>query len=328
MQTQPDHNTPALPDQDLPQTVVILLATYRGEDYIDTQLDSIAAQSHPHWRLIVSDDSPDDLTREKVRHFSAGRPAGQVQLIDGPRKGATQNFLHLLQQAPEGQMLAFCDQDDRWLPEKLAHAVKALSSHPGPAHYAARTIVADENLNPITETRHFRRPLTFRNALVQACMAGNTSVFNAPAASILKQGTGSARDAGVISHDWWAYQLTSGAGATMIHDATPALLYRQHPQSEMGRNDTAGAMARRVGMLFAGDYGDWLAANTRALLDSQHLLTSENAATLQGFADALRQRGPGSAASLWRLGLYRQTKIGTAALFAAAGFGRLLRNQP
>lgn len=319
----PMNTAPDLPVDPHPSQVVILLAAYRGQDFIQTQLDSIAAQTHTNWRLIVSDDSPDDLTRTVILRFAADRPAGQVSVIGGPRQGATQNFLHLLQQAPAGRMLAFADQDDQWLPQKLARAVQALSPHTAPAHYAARTIIADEHLKPITETRHFPRPLTFRNALVQACMAGNTSVFNPAAAALLQEAAAAARDAQIESHDWWAYQLTSGAGAAMIHDAAPALLYRQHPQSEMGRNDTPGAMAKRVGMLFAGDFGGWLAANHQALSANRHLLTTENADILDRFGDALQMNGPRAAVQLRRIGLYRQTSIGTGALFAAAACGRL-----
>ncbi len=91
--------------------VTILLASYRGASFIEAQLDSIAAQTHRNWRLIVSDDGSDDETRDIAADFAARRPAGQVRIIDGPRRGATQNFLHLLSAATDG-MIAFCDQDD------------------------------------------------------------------------------------------------------------------------------------------------------------------------------------------------------------------------
>ena len=315
-------------DLDLPPgfdagEIVILLASYNGARHIKTQLDSIAQQSYANWRLIVSDDRSTDDTVRLISAFAAIRPSGQVTVIAGPKQGATQNFLHLIQHAPPGAMLAFSDQDDKWLPHKLARAAAALSRHSGAAHYAARTIVADQDLKPITETRYFNRPLAFRNALVQACMAGNTSVFNAAAAAILKHAVSAAQAADIESHDWWAYQVTSGVGAALIHDAEPALLYRQHSSAEMGRNDTPNAMARRLGKLFAGDYGGWLTANCAALQPVAHLFSDENQRLLRGFVSALDQRGPNTAAQLRRMGIYRQTKVGTAALLSAAVLGRL-----
>ncbi|MBU3031184.1 glycosyltransferase [Paracoccus marinaquae] len=312
-----DETTQAMP------CVTILLASYQGARFIQAQLDSIAGQTHPDWRLLVSDDGSRDGTREIVTEFAARQPPDRVRLIEGPAEGATRNFLHLIGQAPAGQMLAFCDQDDMWFPEKLARAVAALEGIEGPAHYAARTIIARHDLKPAGESRRFQRPFGFRNALVQACMAGNTSVFNAPAAALLQAAVPAARAAGIESHDWWAYQLTSGAGARLVHDPRPALMYRQHDESEMGRNDTPGAMARRLGQLFAGDYGAWLGANIRALSPVTDLLTPENLAILQGFEAALHLSPPLAAKRMHGLGLYRHTRAGTAALYLAAATGRL-----
>lgn len=321
----PVDRSPPLPQADTP--VTILLASYRGAPFIGAQLQSIARQTHRDWRLIVSDDGSDDGTRDIVAAFARSRFAGQVRIIDGPRRGATRNFLNLLSAAPDGA-IAFCDQDDVWFPDKLARALGALSAHHGPAHYAARTIITDAGLNPVAGSRHFRRSLGFRNALVQAIMAGNTSVFNAQAAAILRRCAGPAQAIGIESHDWWAYQVTSGAGAALIHDARPALFYRQHSRSEMGRNDTLRAMCQRIGMLAAGAYGDWLAANLAALAAVRSELLPENRDVLDRFAAALPQPGPVAATMMARIGLYRQTPGGTVALFAAALAGRLRQSGP
>lgn len=311
--------------------IVILLASYQGADFIGAQLASIAAQDFGGWQLLVSDDGSHDGTREIVASFAAAQPEGRVRLINGPGMGATRNFLHLIAAAPAGAALAFCDQDDVWFPDKLSRAARALAGdgtrprdgETQPVHYAARTVITDPDLRPVAGSRRFARPFGFRNALVQACMAGNTSVFNPAAAALLKEGAASASDAGIQSHDWWAYQLTSGAGARLIHDPQPALYYRQHQRSEMGRNDTAGAMAKRLGKLFAGDYGGWVGANLAALQAARELLTPENRALLEAFADALTLPGPRAATRMRRLGLYRHSRAGTAALFAAAAAGRL-----
>ncbi|TBN51557.1 glycosyltransferase [Paracoccus sediminis] len=318
-----DRPPPLAPDH----PVTILLASFDGAAFIGAQLDSIARQTYRTWRLIVSDDGSADATRDIVAGFAASRPPGQVRLIDGPGRGATLNFLHLLSVAPEGAV-AFCDQDDVWFPDKLARAMAALSPFHGPAHYAARTVIADAALHPVAESRHFPRPLGFRNAVVQAIMAGNTSVFNAKAAAILRRCAGDAQTAGIPSHDWWAYQIMGGAGAELIHDRQPVLLYRQHGQSEMGRNDTIAAMSHRIGRLLAGEYGGWLAANHAALSAVRTELLPENRRILDGLGKALHQRGPVAAATMARLGLYRQTRPGTAALFAAALMGRLRQCGP
>ena len=308
-----------------PAHVVILLASYQGGDHIATQLESIAAQTHRSWSLIVSDDGSRDDTCRIVRDFADRMAPGQVQLVQGPAQGATANFLSLIDRTPEGAMIAFCDQDDKWLPNKLEWAVDYLAGQDGPSHYAARTIIADMQLRPVAQSRHFPRPLGFRNAAVQAIMAGNTSVFNAPAAKLLRQGAGSARLAEVVSHDWWAYQLTSGAGAALWHDPRPVLLYRQHDQAEVGRNDTLPALAVRMRKLLAGEFGMWMAANHAALVPMRDHLTPENRWILDQIGMMLSQSGPKALLTMRRAGLYRQTAAGSAALATTVAAGRLRR---
>lgn len=308
--------------------VTLLLASYQGEAYLKQQLTSLAAQSHSDWSLIVGDDGSRDGTAAIVKEFAATQPAGRVTMIKGPQAGATQNFLNLLEAAPSGTAIAFCDQDDIWLPHKLEHALEFLRKTDRPAHYAARTIICDSDMTPLTNSRRFARPLGFRNALVQACMAGNTSVFNPAAAELLKAAASAARTRRILSHDWWAYQITSGAGAELYHDPRPVLYYRQHGRSEVGRNDTLRAMAARAAKLFAGDFGEWLARNHQALRDSPVSFSSENRDLLDRFEDVLTMPGPKAAKQIGRLGLYRQTRPGTIALIGAALAGRLRTGRP
>ncbi|MDM7459251.1 MAG: glycosyltransferase [Paracoccus sp. (in: a-proteobacteria)] len=303
--------------------VTVLLASYRGAAHIGTQLASLAAQDYRDWSLVVSDDGSDDATREIVSEFAASQPKGRVNLVSGPGQGATANFLSLLAHVPDHDLAAFCDQDDLWFPDKLSRAVEAMEGLRRPAHYAARTIIADAALRPICGSRFFHRPLGLRNALVQACMAGNTSVYNAQAVAILKQGAIMAAKEGVISHDWWAYQLMAGMGADLIHDRRPALLYRQHENSSVGRNDTAPALLARLQQIAQGKFGRWMAANLRALTPFLPEMRAENRRTVSLCQEMLEMPGPSAARRMRHLRLYRQTVAGTTALLLSAATGRL-----
>lgn len=304
------------------KTITIALATYQGARYLEAQLRSIEAQTYPHWSLLVSDDNSTDGTRDIVNVFAARYPEGRIKLIDGPGKGATANFLHLTRHADEGWM-AYCDQDDVWKPEKLQIAVRFLENQTGPALYAARTTICDEALNIIRPAPAYTRPLTFRNALIQACTPGNTIVVNEKALATLKAGVGPALDANVVAHDWWAYQLLSSTGAVLWRDTQQVVFYRQHPRNVMGRNDTSKARAARLSMLMDGSFADWLQRNQRALEPVATLMTPESRQLLADFGSALQQSGPHAAAHFLRMGLYRQTRSGTLAIISAALAGRL-----
>ncbi|WBU53458.1 glycosyltransferase [Paracoccus sp. SCSIO 75233] len=307
--------------------VEIGLALYQGAAHIAAQLDSIAAQDHADWRLIVSDDGSDDDGPRIVREFAAARPEGQVVLVDGPRRGATQNFLSLIAWSSPGSYLSFADQDDVWRPDKISRALTALAAAPEAGIYSACTTICDEALNPLTGSRRFAGPFGFRNSLVQAVTAGNTILLTPEAANLARRAAGAAATAGIESHDWWLYQLVSGAGLGVLRDDAEVLFYRQHAENLKGRNDTVAAKKARISQLFDGAYGAWLAANVAALGAAGDLLTEENRALLSRFTASLSQPGWRMAASMLRMGIRRQTPAGTAALYGAALAGRLRRRR-
>ncbi|WBU56941.1 glycosyltransferase [Paracoccus sediminicola] len=305
--------------------ICIGLGLYNGAQHLGEQLASIAAQSHQEWRLVVSDDGSSDDGPQIVRDFAARYPEGQVRLVEGPRAGATRNFLSLIARSASEEYLAFADQDDVWQPRKLARAIERLSAAPEAGVYAARTTICDAQLAPLVGSRSFPGPYGFRNALVQAVTAGNTCVLTPAAAGIARRAAGAAASAGIESHDWWIYQIVSGAGFGVIRDDEEVLLYRQHADNLKGRNDTAAAMKSRLGQLFAGDYGGWVHANIAALRAASDLLTPENRAVLSRFYAALGKTGPAMAAEFARIGVRRQSWAGSAALYAAALAGKLRR---
>ena len=318
-----------------PPFVAVLLATRQGARHLGTQLDSLAAQDHRGWRLVASDDGSTDGTVDLVRRFAAAHPDREVTLLPGPGLGATANFLNLVAQVRPGEALAYCDQDDQWLPDRLSIGVEAIcglgdehearaNADPGhPILHVTRTIICDETLRPLRPAPLYSRPPGFLNALVQACTPGNTMLVNPAGAALLKAAAPAAAKAGIVSHDWWSFQVISGAGGTVIRDPRQTVLYRQHPDNVMGRNDTPRAMIARLAQLGGGDYGEWLRANIAALQAVEPMLTQQNRGRLADFAAALNRRGPLAALALARLGVYRQTRAGTAALMAAAAAGRL-----
>ena len=311
-----------------PDTVTILMGLHDGAAHLRDQLDSFLAQSHPHWHLIVSDDRSRDDGPAMVRRFAADRPDRAVRLIDGPARGFAQNFLHLiLATGPQTGLVAFSDQDDVWLPQKLTRAVAALGGVPGPALYCARTMICAPDLVPIRPSPVWRRPFGFANALVQNVAAGNTIVLNREAQDLARCLAPAASAAGIIAHDWWLYQIVTGAGGRVIRDDEPVLLYRQHPASTMGRNDTAGAAAARLGKILSGEFRNWIGCNIDALSAAPEALSPANAARLRAFAEARTAHGaaatPRRIALMRRSGIYRQTAAGQAGLWLAALLGRL-----
>lgn len=301
--------------------VCILLALYQGERYLQAQLESYAAQSHPAWSLLVSDDGSQDAGRTILDRFAAAHPQRRISCLPGPRRGFVHNFLSLLQRAPgDVPYAALSDQDDIWFPYKLERAVAALAALPDgrPALYCARTRICDTDLRVQGYSAAFPRPPHFRNALVQSIGGGNTMVLNRAALDLAAEAATEASDpVAPVAHDWWLYQLISGCGGTILRDPDPVLDYRQHGGNLIGANMSAKARWTRIIALLNGRFRQWNDIGLAALGASQHRLTAEARQTLADFTAA--RQGPllSRLRALRRAGVYRQSTAGNLALYLA-----------
>jgi glycosyltransferase involved in cell wall biosynthesis len=298
--------------------VAILMGTCNGARYLGAQLDTIAAQSHRDWGLVASDDGSTDDTRAILAGFAAAHP---VEIREGPRRGFAANFLGLAgDPGIRADFYAFADQDDLWHPDRLARGLARLQAlDPArPALYGGRTRLIDADGRSLGLSPAFRAPPGFANALVQSIAGANTMLFNAAAKRLFE-----AVEVTVVAHDWWAYQLVSGAGGTVIYDPEPMVAYRQHPGNLIGGNQGLRAKGARLRQLFAGRLAEWTEVNLAALEAAWPLLTPDARAKV---ALLRRAREPGLLARIAlmrRLALYRQTRAGTLSLWLA-GVARLL----
>lgn len=298
--------------------VAVLLAHYNGDAYLGEQLHSLSAQTHHDWSLILSDDGSSDDWLETTVGFARTHPGRHVSIVNGPRLGSARNFLSLVAVAGSTvPFAAFCDQDDVWLPRKLEKAVAALDGvgSEQPALYCGRTMICDRQLVPLGPSPLFQRPPGFRNALVQNIAGGNTMVLNRAALDLLQDTMHHASD--VVSHDWWAYQIISGAGGRVIYDPEPSVLYRQHDENQVGANASWTARFKRIGLLFQGQFRSWNTVNTAALGQARHWLTSDAQTVLERFQHARSARLRARIVALRDAGLYRQTMSGQLALWCA-----------
>ena len=305
-----------------PKHVAILMGTWNGARFLRAQIESIAAQSHRDWRLVVSDDGSSDLTCAILAAFQAEQGADRVEIREGPRRGFAANFLSLAgDPAIRADAYAFADQDDLWHEDRLARGLAQLADLPAerPALTGGRTRLIDEAGSPCGLSPEFRAPPSFENALVQSIAGGNTMLFNANAKRLFE----AVPDVTVVAHDWWAYQLISGAGGAVIYDPEPFVAYRQHGDNLIGGNLGLRARGARFRMLLTGRMAVWTDTNLAALERAASLLTPEAAAKVALLRRARGQRLFTRLALLRRLALYRQTRAGTASLWLA-GAARLL----
>ena len=192
-------------------SIAILMGCRDGARYLPEQLASIAAQTHRNWRLVASDDGSTDATRQILAVFRAEHGPDRVEIREGPRQGFAANYLGLAgDPGIRADYYAFADQDDVWLPDRLARGLARVRAAPAgrPALYGGRTILIDEAGRETGRSLRFHAAPGFANALVQSIAGGNTMLFDGAAKRLLE----AVRPATVVAHDWWIYILVSGAG--------------------------------------------------------------------------------------------------------------------
>lgn len=104
--------------------ISIAMATYNGARHIREQLDSLAAQTLAPCELVVTDDGSTDATLEIVAEFASIAPFPVHIHRNEKRLGFADNFLYAASLCG-GEFIAFCDQDDVWMAEKLATCTPA-----------------------------------------------------------------------------------------------------------------------------------------------------------------------------------------------------------
>src|ERR1700753_2011765 len=98
--------------------VSIALCTYNGAVYLKEQLDSLIAQTYPNIEIVVVDDRSADDTWQLLTGYANTYPQFKIHQ-NAQNLGFVKNFEHAASLC-SGELIALCDQDDIWHPEKIA----------------------------------------------------------------------------------------------------------------------------------------------------------------------------------------------------------------
>jgi glycosyltransferase involved in cell wall biosynthesis len=256
--------------------ISVVLCTYNGERFISEQLASVLEQTRAPAEIIVSDDGSTDATLDIVRTM-AKTSTVPIRILENPHTlGFAENFLTACAHA-HTRYIAFSDQDDRWRPEKLATAHRAIQAagatlcvHPVQL-IDSRGDRIDGARRPPVRT-HVLQPL---EADPWDVFYGFTMLFER---SLLDAIPASARGAdpytrgALLSHDRWVWFLAATFGRTVVLRDILAE-YRQHDAQLFGGSEDRTFRERIATKLSAGRaqalYLAGVAAHRGHLLESR-----------------------------------------------------------
>jgi glycosyltransferase involved in cell wall biosynthesis len=220
--------------------IEILLATYNGARFLGEQIDSVLTQQDIDVRILARDDGSRDDTPIILAKYAALHPERfRVLPTDMPTGSAQRNF-HQLLLASQAQYVAFCDQDDVWLPNKLQRAFERMQQLES-QHGTTTPLLVSTDLRVVDETlQTVALSLWQQNGLANATnpplgqllsdntVTGCTALLNRTLVDCMRE-----MPAAALMHDHWAALIAASTGALAgVEEAT--ILYRQHNSNVVG----------------------------------------------------------------------------------------------
>ncbi len=226
--------------------IAVLMSSYNGEPFIETQIESVLAQkTDAEVHLIVRDDGSTDSTQEILQRYA---DEGKLQWYTGENLKPAKSFLDLVSHCRGYDYYAFCDQDDYWHPDKLQTGISALAASQQPALSFANARLVDCELQYLgRNVYNHTPPCDFYSALCCGGYLGCTMVFNEALAALLRTYS---RPETLIMHDSYAAIVCTLFEGTITYVPTAHMDYRQHSNNVVGTNlskwDTVKDRLRRI----------------------------------------------------------------------------------
>lgn len=218
--------------------ISIAMCTYNGEKYLHEQLESLASQSRQPFELVVCDDGSSDSTPQIIQMFAKTVSFPVRFYVNEVNLGFTANFLKAASLCT-GDWIAFCDQDDYWMPQKIEKITLFLDGHAKQdlMMIGHSSLVADAQL-----TVSKQRLPDFKRTIVEArtknygffCIVGFSMVCNS---SLIREINHDMRpfitdknEWPLLGHDQWLGLLANAVGSiAKINE--PLAIWRRHNNS-------------------------------------------------------------------------------------------------
>ena len=224
--------------------VSVIIPAFNAEQFIAETLASVDAQTYGDWEVVVGDDGSTDGTADVVRAFGDRALARPEPDNSGPAEARNRAIAHA-----SGELLAFLDADDLWLPDYLDVAGGAVRRDAG---------VRGERRDRRLQRAHpgggrippgdIRRSLRAERGLTLSRLLGSNPIFVsalAPRAVVDEAGGFCTEIVGTEDYDLWVRILELGYQVVASSSRSPSTACARD-RSRPGRAAMARATATRL----------------------------------------------------------------------------------
>lgn len=216
---------------------LVLLCTYNGEKYLPELIDSILHQKHVDVEIVAADDCSTDNTQNILKKYSK-KYSNFSYSVNKANKKFTYNFLDLFFSVKDKEFdyVAFADQDDVWLDNKLMIAIHKIEEEGKTKHgclYSSNLIVANDKLEKIgmqedetVITKTNKCTYLFENIATGCTMVMDKKFYDHATRYYPEN---------INLHDYWLFMIAIYT-ANYVYDYNGYILYRQHGDNQIGTN--------------------------------------------------------------------------------------------
>ncbi|MFR4176363.1 MAG: glycosyltransferase family 2 protein [Lactococcus raffinolactis] len=256
----------------------IVLSTYNGARFLAEQLGSIQKQTFTDWQLLIRDDGSTDITPQIIAEFVKADP--RIHFInehDRQNFGVIKNFFTLVKYE-KSDYYFFSDQDDVWLPDKMATMLDEVIHHDKsqPLMIYMDLSVVDQDLNvthpSMIRSQSHHANTTLLAELTENTVTGGVAMINHALAEKWEDTDD------VIMHDWYLALLATATGKLVYIDK-PGELYRQHNNNVLGARTFRKRLAKWLNPLQALEKYWWLITTSQK--QAELLLGQPDLSTIQ-----------------------------------------------
>ncbi|WP_168916297.1 glycosyltransferase family 2 protein [Microcella flavibacter] len=164
----------------------VVMPTFNNAPFVEDAVESILAQDHPDFELVIADHSSTDGTWEKLQRFSSDE---RVRLLVTEAGGGAERNFNRVSAAAVGEYIKMVCGDDLLKPEVLSRQSAILDAHPGAVLTACQREIVDARGRTIIGARGLAgltRPMRGVEA-VRAVVRSGSNQFGEPGSVMMRR---------------------------------------------------------------------------------------------------------------------------------------------
>lgn len=156
--------------------VSVIMPAFNAEDFIETAVESVIAQTYSNWELFIIDDASTDATFSKAENLE--KQDSRIKILQNQNNFGTGISRNNGIKAAQGDFIAFLDADDQWKPKKLQIQLEIMQQQDASVCFSSYLQI-DENGNSRNEIIEALTTLTYQKLLKSNYLGNLTGIYSA-----------------------------------------------------------------------------------------------------------------------------------------------------